>query len=128
MGYNIVPCHPLELIRTSSLILPYPSPSFCSLPLFSLFLILLSSSTVLLQPPLFLSVLSFHSQFPFYSKNLALLLMFDLTFPRVLWIPQLLTCAHAYSNTVRTLQLRRRRFEYRPVYDLCTAVMTTRPR
>ena len=73
MGYNIVPCHPLELIRTSRMILPSPSPSFCSLPLFSLFLTLLSSSTVLLQRPLFLSALSFHSQVPFCSKNLSLL-------------------------------------------------------
>jgi len=74
MGYNIVPCHPLELIRTSAgwFFLP-PNLSFCSLPLFSLFLILLSSSTDLLQRPLFLSALSLHSQVPFYSKNLSLL-------------------------------------------------------
>ena len=73
MGYSIVPCHPLELIRTSRLILPppYPLHIFCSLPLFSLFLILLFQSAVLLQPPLFLSrcFLLFHSQVTFYSKN-----------------------------------------------------------
>jgi hypothetical protein len=62
MGYNIVPCHPLELIRTSRLILPSPSPSFS-----------LSSSFSSLQVPFYCNLLCFFLLFPSTHKFLSIL-------------------------------------------------------